>query len=36
VRGGAHIVRWLAPLDVAAAEIDEGLAIFTRAFAAAR
>lgn len=28
-----NIVRWLAPLDVSAAEIDEGLAIFTRALA---
>jgi 4-aminobutyrate aminotransferase len=33
--GAAHnIVRWLAPLDVTAAEIDEGLAIFERVLAA--
>jgi 4-aminobutyrate aminotransferase len=28
-----NIVRWLAPLDVSAAEVDEGLAIFARALA---
>ncbi|HEY8239763.1 MAG TPA: aspartate aminotransferase family protein [Candidatus Limnocylindrales bacterium] len=34
--GSAHnIVRWLAPLDVNAAEIDEGLGIFARVLAAA-
>ena len=33
--GPAHnIVRWLAPLDVSAAEIDEGLGIFERVLAA--
>jgi 4-aminobutyrate aminotransferase len=33
--GAAHnIVRWLAPLDVTAAEIDEGLGIFERVLAA--
>ena len=33
--GPAHnIVRWLAPLDVTAAEIDEGLGIFERVLAA--
>jgi 4-aminobutyrate aminotransferase len=33
--GPAHnVVRWLAPLDVSAAEIDEGLAIFDRVLAA--
>lgn len=29
-----NVVRWLAPLDVSAAEVDEGLAIFARALAA--
>jgi 4-aminobutyrate aminotransferase-like enzyme len=33
--GQAHnTVRWLAPLNVTAAEIDEGLAIFGRVLAA--
>ena len=33
--GAAHnIVRWLAPLDVTAAEIDEGVGIFERVLAA--
>ena len=31
-----NIVRWLAPLDVSAEEVDEGLDIFTRALAAER
>ncbi len=34
--GGTHdVVRWLPPLDVSAAEIAEGLAIFERVLAAA-
>jgi 4-aminobutyrate aminotransferase-like enzyme len=34
--GAAHnIVRWLPPLDVSAAEIDEGLGLFAGVLAAA-
>jgi 4-aminobutyrate aminotransferase-like enzyme len=34
--GAAHnVVRWLAPLNVTEAEIDEGLAVFDGVLAAA-